>query len=108
MASVHSSQEVKAFMNDIWDDVKSLEGLEIKTSRQARFRILLVTDTTCTIHIESSDKTRPIHRSEIEAVSTMQTGRLRPIDVRNSGASEYSPAYVAAVLNRIREMRSQD
>ena len=87
----------------MWDKIKKLIGCTIYTvGRNKPFKIIDVTETTCTIKVESSGKPRSIQKKEFEnALRVGNVSSLTPSLLRQKGASEVNPAYVVAILKRI-------
>ena len=87
----------------MWDIIKKLIGCTIYTvGRDKPFQIMEVTETTCTIRVESTGKPRLIQKKEFEnALRVGNVSSLTPSLLRQKGASEVNPAYVVAILKHI-------
>lgn len=90
-------------MEDLWVRITKLQGQTLRTVRNLPFEVIAVTDRQVIIRVGSSGLERPITKDAFHAAAPLkQAGKqIRPIDVRNAGASEMNPAYVAAILNHI-------
>jgi hypothetical protein len=88
---------------DRWRRVELLVGSTFGTARGSPFTVDSVTETAVVVTPGSTGRSRRIPRAEIEAsFEVIGSGDARPIDVRASGASEYNPAYCAAIVNAAR------
>ena len=87
-------------MNTIWERVKNLEGHTLSTvTGRGQFEITKVSDRKCKIRIQSSKKERNVHQAELDMAAELGPATsLTTAIIRSSGASEYSPAYVLAIL----------
>lgn len=90
--------------DNLWPRLKSLEGRTLRTvTGEGAFEVLRVADSTVRIRIRSSGREQGIPRREIEAADRLglRGDALTPGRVRAEGASEYRPAYVAALLRAL-------
>lgn len=90
--------------NDLWRRVTGLEGRTLHTTaRQEPFDVASVRPDGVLVRIHSSGKERLIPRTEIEAGAAYadRGGDLIPSALRQAGASEANPAYVAAILGEV-------
>jgi hypothetical protein len=93
-------------MLDVWQLVGQLKGSTLLTSRGNAFIVDSVTDTAMFVTPVSTGRLRRIPRAEIEKTDEVEPAgsELRPVDVRNASASEYNPAYCAAIVNAARAL----
>lgn len=87
-------------MNTTWELVKNLEGHTLSTvTGRGQFEIIKVSDRKCQIRIQSSQKERHVHRTDLDKAAELGPATsLTTALIRSSGASEYSPTYVLAIL----------
>jgi len=84
----------------MWESIKRLMGTDLTTlDRQKPFRIVQVSDTYLEAYIDTTGRTRRIHRNQIEAAweCLQKQGILTRSQIREEFA-QYNPAYVAAIL----------
>ena len=92
-------------MDELWSRVKELEGRTLQTlSRRLPVHITRVEHDQVLVTPESTGTTRAIRREEIEKAYELRlsTEELTPSRLRAEGASEFNPAYVAAILNALK------
>jgi hypothetical protein len=87
----------------IWTRIAALVGQRIPTSDGPGFFVDEVTEQGVTIRLVRTSKQRRIPRIALERAWRLKPsdGELLPDAVRKAGVSEYSPAYVAAIINTI-------
>ena len=90
-------------MGEIWLRIGKLRGQTIKTPNGPGFVVEEVTEHVVTIRLVSSGSIFRIKRAMIEQAWLLKSPgeRLLPSQVRATGVSERSPAYVAALVNAI-------
>jgi hypothetical protein len=91
-------------MGQLWARVAELQAKTITTTTgRAQFNVDRVTDTGIVITPHSTGLPRKIQRRELESAAGLglTTDQLTPTRVRQAGASEFNPAYVAAILRAI-------
>ena len=90
-------------MDKLWSRVAALKGQTIETVTGKSLNVDCVTPTYVEVTPTSTRRSRRIERSQIERAYTLRSKSksLRPSEVRAAGISEYSPAYVAALINAI-------
>lgn len=91
-------------MDQMWGRVRELEGRTLRTTGQGRdFDVEAVTEHSAAISPHSTRRLRSISRQEFERAVRLglQGAELTPIAIRQTGASEANPAYVAAILRMI-------
>ena len=91
----------------IWDEIKKLTGRTVKTLDQKKpFDILDVTEHAMLICPQETQTERPISRDEIEkAYRHLEAiGQITRTEIREK-FSEYNPAYVAAILAELPNVR---
>ena len=90
---------------DIWSGIAQLTGSTIKTvTGRGTFTVLSVSDRFCELKVHSTGKVRRIPRREFESAASLGSASSKSTaDIRQSGASEYNPAYVLAVLRTIEQ-----
>jgi hypothetical protein len=92
-------------MADLRQRVRLLEGRTLRTQRGAAFDVERVTDHGTYIHIRSSGSRRNVPWREIDQAYALGLSRdeLTPARIRSEGASEFNPAYVAAILMALQQ-----
>ncbi len=91
-------------MRDLRACVKGLVGLTLLTTGQGKqFDVDAVEHGAVVIRVHSSGRTYRIPWDSIEAAEQMRVRgeSLTPRALRDAGASEYHPAYVAAIFREI-------
>lgn len=86
------------------EKVRALEGRTLTTtSGRATFEVTSVTDTCVEIVPRSTGKSRAIYCQEFERAEALglATADVIPSQLRDAGASEGNPAYVAAIIRAI-------
>ncbi len=90
--------------HELWERVRLLEGRKLNsTSGRSTFEILSVKSDVALIRIHSTGSERSIRRQEFDKALKfgMVTFSVTPSQIRESGASEFSPAYVAAIIRTV-------
>src|SRR3712207_2385446 len=88
-------------MASLWERIQALEGWTLPTvSGRGEFDIASVIGGYIRVVPRSSGKPRPIKREEFERAEALglATIEVAPIQLRRAGASEFNPAYVAAIF----------
>ena len=93
-------------MSDLWEKLKRLERVTLQTERGKSFDVISVDRSrengAVIVEPNSSRKQRPIARSCFDDAQALGLGTaIRPIDVKDSGASDWNPTYVAAILKAV-------
>ena len=88
-------------MATLWEGVRALEGRTLPTERGREFDVPEVGDDHVRVVPRSSGKPRRIERREFEQAESLglATADVHPIQLRRAGASEFNPAYVAAMIH---------
>ena len=88
-------------MATLWERVRALEGQTLPTvSGREAFDVAEVDDRHIRVLPRSSGKPRRIERRQFELAESLglATANVHPIQLRRAGASEFNPAYVAAII----------
>ena len=89
-------------MASLWNRVRALEGQTLPTvsGRGTFFEVAEVGANHVPVVPRSSGKPRRIERREFEQAESLglATAGVHPIQLRRAGASEFNPAYVAAII----------
>lgn len=90
-------------MDEIWSNVVALKGQTIKTVTGHPLTVDGVTDSYVVVTPVRTGTPRRIDRYRVEKAYALKSnaGSVRPSHVRAAGVSEFSPAYVAALVNAI-------
>lgn len=91
-------------MTTVCEKVRALDGQTVTTaSRRAGFDVASVTDERVEIVPQSTRKSRAISCQEFERAETLglATAGVTPSQLREAGASEGNPAYVAAIIRAV-------
>lgn len=87
-------------MANLWERVQTLKGRTLQTVRDGvPFEIVSIDDSRVKVLV-SSGKTYSIYRREFDKAEALglATAEVRPVQLRQAGASEGNPAYVAAII----------
>jgi hypothetical protein len=90
--------------DNLWQRLRALEGRTLRTvTGRGVFEVLRVADDAVHIRVRSSGREYGVRRREIEAGGALglRGAALTPFRVRQASASEYRPAYVAALLRAV-------
>ena len=93
-------------MDDLWRRIEQLRGQSLRTVTGKEFQVVARepdSANTLTIIPKSTGKPRSIRREEFERAYRLRlkAHELTPIRIRQGGASEMNPAYVAAILRAV-------
>ncbi len=92
-------------MGDVRAHGAGLVGQTLRTTgpRRMPFDVVASDPSGVTIHLHSTDKDRLVPWQQIEAASLLglHGKEITPLRLREAGASEAHPAYVAAILRAV-------
>ncbi len=88
----------------LWRLVAGLEGRTVTTVRGRPFLVHSVSTDSVRVLVGPHHRQRSLDRSMLEEADTLPRtgGMLNPQSVRSAGLTEYDPAYVAGIINKVR------